>query len=537
VAARKKGGAKYAVLRLMGLFDRPADAACLNALRSETIPGLNEPIAGLEDDDWEFILSALEDAKLLTVNRDGSGALLSLDAHPLLREYFARQLRGQRPEAWRAAHRRLYEHLCATTKDKPQPKLEDLLPLYQAVAHGCQAQMQEEALGKVYVGRILRRREHYSKEKLGAFGSDLGAVACFFEQQWGRISPALSEKAQSFPLNEAAVCLRALGRLTEALEPMRAGLGTDVKRENWSNAANDASNLSQLELTLGEVALAAEDAAQAVTYAERIGDLPRRLTKRITYADALHQAGRQDEAAALFREAEQLVAGRRLDQWLLGSYQGFLYCDFLLAPAERAAWRRILNLSSAPEPLSLQESCRAYSDRASRALQGPAANIALLDTALTHLTLGRAALYEAALEGIPLDQVNHCRESLQRAVEGLRCSGQQDELSRGLLTRAWLRCLTGAGTGPESAQSDLNEAWEIAERGPMPLFMADVHLHRARLFGLCKDRPANYPWASPQYDLAEAQRLIEKHGYWRRKEELEDAEAAAHGVSDTHRVR
>ena len=29
--------------------------------------------------------------------------------------------REQRPEAWRAAHRRLYEHLCATTKDKAQP--------------------------------------------------------------------------------------------------------------------------------------------------------------------------------------------------------------------------------------------------------------------------------------------------------------------------------------------------------------------------------------------------------------------------------
>ena len=30
---------------------------------------------------------------------------------------------------------------------------------------------------------------------------------------------------------------------------------------------------------------------------------------------------------------------------------------------------------------------------------------------------------------------------------------------------------------------------------------------------------------SPQHDLAEARRLIEKHGYWRRKEELENAEA------------
>jgi len=58
------------------------------------------------------------------------------------------------------------------------------------------------------------------------------------------------------------------------------------------------------------------------------------------------------------------------------------------------------------------------------------------------------------------------------------------------------------------------EAWEIAERGSMKLHMADVHLHRARLF---RDKA----------ELAEARALIEECGYWRRKEELEDAEKAA----------
>ncbi|MGI8568110.1 MAG: hypothetical protein ACR2KT_03015 [Methylocella sp.] len=56
-------------------------------------------------------------------------------------------------------------------------------------------------------------------------------------------------------------------------------------------------------------------------------------------------------------------------------------------------------------------------------------------------------------------------------------------------------------------------------------------LHRARLFGLSKHRRSDYP--SPQVDLAAARRLIEKHGYGRRNEELEDAEAAARAVSDT----
>lgn len=107
-------------------------------------------------------------------------------------------------------------------------------------------------------------------------------------------------------------------------------------------------------------------------------------------------------------------------------------------------------------------------------------------------------------------------------MAGLRRSGDQDVLPRGLLTRAWLWSLNGRRTGPESAQSDLDEAWEIAERGPMPLFMADIHLYRARLFF----RAATYPWGSPQADLASARRLIKKHGYLRRKEELDDAEEA-----------
>src|SRR4029077_16456786 len=95
-------------------------------------------------------------------------------------------------------------------------------------------------------------------------------------------------------------------------------------------------------------------------------------------------------------------------------------------------------------------------------------------------------------------------------------------LVRGLLTRAWLRFLTGARTGAASAQEDLDEAWEIAERGPMRLFLADIHLHRARLFF----REATYPWESPTVDLAAARKLIEQCGYGRRKEELEDAEGA-----------
>jgi len=84
----------------------------------------------------------------------------------------------------------------------------------------------------------------------------------------------------------------------------------------------------------------------------------------------------------------------------------------------------------------------------------------------------------------------------------------------------------------------LDEAWDIAERGPMRLHMADIHLSRARLFF----REKVYPWREGRNlkgelvtnrtaadDLAAAEKLINDCGYHRRDEELADAKSAILG--------
>jgi ATP/maltotriose-dependent transcriptional regulator MalT len=81
----------------------------------------------------------------------------------------------------------------------------------------------------------------------------------------------------------------------------------------------------------------------------------------------------------------------------------------------------------------------------------------------------------------------------------------------GLLTAALYQFVRGDAA---AARTYLDQAQEIAARGPMPLYLADVHLHRARLF---RDRG----------ELAKAARLIRDLGYGRRYDELADAEAAA----------
>ena len=164
-------------------------------------------------------------------------------------------------------------------------------------------------------------------------------------------------------------------------------------------------------------------------------------------------------------------------------------------------------------------SCQAVTQRAAQTLQWMEQNNWLLDTALDHLTLGRAALFAAILNQAPTAP---CQAELKLAVDGLRRAGVGDYLLRALLTRAWQLAHTQHHTGPDSAQTDLDEAWEIAARGPMPLFMADIHLYRAGLF----HHITPYPWQSAAFDLKEARRLIEKHGYLRRMPFVEAVEQA-----------
>jgi tetratricopeptide (TPR) repeat protein len=517
---------EVAVLRLLGFFDRAAERQLLDVLRAregvvyewtetfgeraqsqhveDALSEVTAPLMGLPQAQWLRVLNRLRNLRLIDLT--GPEKSPALDAHPLLRECFAEQVRTEFPAAWQAGHRRLFEHLGVTVPYWPDG-IEGLQPLYQAVAHGCLAGLHQQACIDIYRDRILRgtgASGFYSWKKLGAIGADLGAVACFFTTPWTTLAPTLVPIAQAWLLSEASLRLRTLGRLTEATEPMRAGLAIYRDAENWMAAAIMASNLSELEITRGEITAAETAGKQSVTYADLSGDAVEQISDLGTLADALHQAGRRDEARRLFEEAESRQAALQPEFLRLFSLGGFRYCDLLLSGAERAEWQRWLGAETGSHEIltSTFDICDAVIERASQTLAwAERYDFGLLTIALDHLTLARAALYRG----------QSGREHIEAAVDGILAAGHLDFLARGLLVRAWLRCLSGDEPG---CRTDLDEAWGIAERGPMPLIQADIQLTRARLF---RDRAA----------LAEARRLIEKHGYHRRDGELADAEAAA----------
>ncbi len=591
------------ILRLLGLFDRPATPDCLAALcAAPAIPGLTEPLVGLGERQWNTALQRLRDLDLIETAewvpakvsgygekeaRRAIGAWndigppqpfenrqsqisnrKSLDAHPLLREYFDTQLkqRGIAP----AAHARLYEHLCASVPYWPEGR-DGLLPLYQAIAHGCKAGRFEDACDEVYRNRIQRGTDgshaFYSGRKLGLLGLDLAAVACFFAEPWRRLATELHFEGQAWLLGEAAFRLRALNRLAEAREPMRAGLEFHIEQESWKNAACAAYNFSDLELTLGNVPTAEATAAQAVTYGDRTGDPFERVVNRTLHADVLHRAGKLEASRTRFAEAEAMQAKSAPSCPLLDSYRGYQYCDLLLAAAECAAWHRYAGFQPAdsasgtfdelggktpPRPVAVTAAylsdLATIERRAAQTLEWSTDRLGLVSIALNHLSLGRVHLLRAILQESKLETSNHdllhARERLDTAHAILLQAGQGQFLPLTLLSCAWLHGLAGEWA---TARQRLDESFALATRGGnaqtgwqggMRLYLADTLLHRARLFGRLKDEsrrmtgvpppPAEYPWPgrSAAADLAEAAALITACGYHRRDEELADAMAA-----------
>jgi hypothetical protein len=480
--------AEHDILRLMGLFDRPAPAGALEKLlEPPAIPSVTDRLVGITRKQYRWSVSKLRRARLLaSANETRPG---ELDCHPLIREHFAHSLSDDNREGWQEAHRRLYEYFKALPEKYYPDTLEEMAPLFSAVAHGCRAGMYFDVMDNVYYKRIRREKEAYNIKKLGAFGSDLAALSHFFETPWSVPASGLLESDEGVLLCWVGFRLRALGRLREAIRPMKGGLDMMIWLREWKQASTAAENLSVLKLTLGQVIKAVNLARQAVEYADKGEDRDRQIYVRYSLADALHQAGDLKEADLWFKEAEKKEKERHSSVrffYLLGFLQ---LCERLLSKGKT---RGLLS--------------RAAKLKKTANLEGND----LLGEALYYLAYGMISFKK--LQRNETKQRSQVKKAFTTAVDGLRASGYQDFLVKSLLSRAAFFRLTGDFN---CAATDLEEAREIAEMGDMKLFLCDYLLESARL------RRSQGKSMEAQAFFRQAKALIKETGYHRRNSEVE----------------
>jgi predicted ATPase len=207
-------GSELSVLRMLGLFDRPADEKAIGALlKAPAIPGLTESLIDLSPPEWRTILARLRRARLLA--EEDPHIPGHLDTHPLVREYFGEQLRSQRTDAWKECNRRLYNYYRTLSPHLPS-SFREMEPLFLAVICGCNAGLFREALHEVYIPRIQRGSASFAANVLGARGALTSVLVHFFEhRRWGPLiettveGQSLTAEDQLFILTQAGVYLVA----------------------------------------------------------------------------------------------------------------------------------------------------------------------------------------------------------------------------------------------------------------------------------------------------------------------------------------
>lgn len=404
-----EGRAELDVLRALGHFDRPAEPEAVKLV-----------LSNMSSMTYQAALATLHNARLILTAEPAK----PIDCHPLIREHFA-------SEATNEGHSTLYAHYTKQAKKYPDT-LKEMEPLFQAVYHGCRSGRHAECLDEVYRERIARDDEFYLVRKLGASATDLSLLANFFDTPWRHPVACLPAPAQAWTFSRAGFALRAVGRLLDAVELLRASADASIQLEHWEKVANAYSNLSQLQLTLGNLEEAISVARDSVTYADLSGNAFERILSYAALADALHESGDRAKALDLFRDAERIQAEREPHYPLLYSLQGYGYCRALLLQGERAQ----------------------VIERTAQTLLWVKELKWLLSIGHDHLLLGRSYADGSSESIFHLDE----------AVHYIRGSGFVEFLPRALLARA--------------RSDDIEEAYRIASRCGMGLYLGDPRLTR-----------------------------------------------------------
>ncbi|HMJ11277.1 MAG TPA: TIR domain-containing protein [Polyangiaceae bacterium] len=432
-------GPELQVMRLLGLFDRPAERAAVDALRNAAIPLLSDALSG------ERYVQATDRLRELSVI-EVRGQDRSVDCHPLIRDYFARRLSQRAPAAWVSGNACLYQHYRNLAQPRPDT-LRGLMPLYRAVAHACACGHAQEAFDELYWQRISRGAEFYSTRKLGAYGADLACLAAFFVERWSTPSAELRAEDRAHVLTLVSTRLRALGRTDMAEDPIRTAVDLYVAQQDWRNATNSLRNLGELLLDRGWIRESIAAAQQSISYAHD-ADAGQLIASLSSLAHARHQTGEHEQAAEHFEEARAIQAHAEPHRPLLHGQPGFQYC----------AW--LLDQGLAAEAKAHADQTLAWAHDDDRPL----------DIGRDHVTLGSAHL--------ALGETQQARQHLAEAEPILRQAGALNFVVYAPLARAELHI---ASEDFATARAELDDALALASNMGVRLREADARLAMARV--------------------------------------------------------
>jgi len=519
------------LLQLMALVHRPLEIAERRVLLEKAT--IAASVRNESDEFWDACHRRLEKVRLL--ERAGDQGVW--DCHPLVREYFreaSEEGGAETRKAWCQAHEVLFEHFKGLPVPQQIESIDDLLPLYRAIHHGCLAGrfadayriyrfqvMQGSATafggspdgGEGGAGKANRRPSERARatNEFGAVSQDSAALSMFFISGgvlYRGCTQQLTPDEQAWLQARRGFCLTCLGRLREAMGHRQAelrhcltkvrsgGLAGDAYREAERNTANAAAMLCQLRLLDGKLRKAEAWGLLAVKHARGAEPSDQLIRCLCRLGAVMHMRGNMEGARLRFDEARREQAERNKRTQHLSSDHGFLFRRFWVDELEERGdrnWQHHL-LHDAEAALQQDENDE---------------NTWLVAIALGHLAKASAMARKARVSRRDDDRAS-AGKVFDEAKEKLRYSGSVIDLPLFMLERGRFRCWCKGSA--DRVEKDVEKGLRFAKDYRMPLYQADAHLLWAEL--LTQPESAGNP-AKVALHIDAARQLVKQCGYGR----------------------
>lgn len=463
------------LLFLLSLVDRTTTLSEVHSIvNSAAVDGLTNELQKLSRAGWGYVVKNLSDSQLISLGK--VGADLTVDVHPIVRNFFCDYLCREDFQRWSEGHNLIFNYLRGLPISSSL-NMQNLEPLFRAVIHGAKACRYNEAFN-LYFMQI--KQFQFSLFTSGSHYADQACIKPFFELEWTQPVAQLDIEAKYYLLSCAATNLIYLGKINEAIEPARKSIEWFISNEKWMEAASAAAPLASMLIAAGRLREAGE-------LLDAMDDCVLKTCNSIVIASAKnfrayvkYLSGDIEDAKVLFEESDRYIDCLLPDSPVQFPTVSAYYCKFLLETKEtRRALERLLKTFG----WRLRKSWQVAIDTTSLYASD------LLNLGLTFLAIG--------------DLIN-AKKYLDQQVEIFRSSDEWLYLPTGLHSRASYFIKVG---DYDAAITDLNEALQISQRTGALFGEWESYLNLARL---CRAR--NQADQCAEY-LQKAMRLPNMHMY------------------------
>ncbi|NER20401.1 MAG: hypothetical protein F6J96_06705 [Symploca sp. SIO1C2] len=413
---------------------------------------LQAPVDTLSYKVFKAMITRLIKTRVL---RKDSQTVAYYSLQPLIRAHYLEEFKTS-SEWFRQTHQRIADYYLKIAGPIPeQPRIENILPVVEAVHHFFQAREFDKAWDILHELLIGKKANFLLQSQLSAWDMYLDLHLDFFPNRDFNQEPQVTtNRNKSIVLHNTGFAFNHLGSPTNSKLLYERAMSTMIKLEDWKEVITILSNLTYLDIDFGDLKSATTSIQQALFYIDRSSNRAKNQSQKYleisvkAWVDCLK--GDIEAAGQSFQIAEDWLSPVEPDYLHAYTSRKIYYADYL---------RKLKQLDQARQVIeeNLKISTRNY---------------LLILISRCYRCLGDISAEEQQHEA--------AKQHYQEALKIIRNTAERNSIIEILSARG--RWAAKYMQDVETAQTDLTEALDYALSAGYRLYEADIRVGLAWMY-------------------------------------------------------